>query len=173
MRIKISKHLKIQLPKCLSNLFEKKIDKKIGLEEVIVRTLFSDLVKKDNGVRTNAFKSYPRDTDTVSVTRLSLTNILFVKKFSLSIKKPNYCGVASIYAKNIFGYGATIVYSPTETNKYHADVKIGYEVKKGETLPSELSEKIKNIADKAKLHRDNCPENSKNWCGDKEIIPNP
>ncbi len=165
--------LKKILPKCLVKK-DKVIGHYVEEDEVITRTLFSDLVRKnDNGIRTNAFKSYPKDTDTVSVTRLNLTNILFVKKFSLTINKPNYCGVASIFAKNIFKENASIVFSPTDKNPYHADLKVGYEVLPGKTLPSEYSEKIANIAEKAKYHKDDCPSDNSKWCGDSEIEPNP
>jgi len=173
LKRKILEYLKKISFLCLAKK-EVKIKEDVSDDEVIVRTLFSELVKKSDGkIRANAFKSYPKDADTVSVTRLGLTNLLFVKKFSLTIKKANYCGLASIFAKNIFKENATIVFSPTNTNPYHADIKIGYNVLPGQTLPAEYSERIANIADKSKYHKDDCPKNELKWCGDKTINPIP
>lgn len=171
MRKKILKCLK----KIFIGCFHKNQDLDIVKDdEVIVRTLFSDLVRKsDNTVKPNAFKSYPKETDTVSVSRLDLTNVNFIKKFSLSIPKAKYCGLASIYARKIFNENATVVFSPTKDNPYHADLKIGFEVTKGKTLPAEFSEKIINIADKSKFHEDTCPTDDSRWCGDHKIEPNP
>ena len=49
------------------------------LEEKIIKTLFSELVRKDDTVKANAFKSYPKDHDEVSVTRHYYTNTMFCK----------------------------------------------------------------------------------------------
>lgn len=155
-----------------------KIPKIINESEIIVRTIFSDLVKKDSGeVRPNAFSSYPKDADEVSVNRLTYTTVDFCKFWSKTINKKGYCGLASIFAKSVFDIGATIVASPilppnTPDNKYHADIKIGYKQELGKPLPQEFSQKIKHIAKQSKFHQDLCPDNNTKWCGEK-VIPNP
>ncbi len=154
------------------------IPKIIDESEVIVRTIFSDLVKKDNGeIKPNAFSSYPKDADEVSVNRLTFTTVDFCKFWSKSINKKGYCGLASIFAKSVFDIGAKIEPSPilppvNPSNRYHADIKIGYKQEVGKTMPPEFSEKIRLIAKKSKFHKDLCPDDTNKWCGE-DIIPNP
>lgn len=137
------------------------------LEEKIVRTLFSDLVKKsDNTIRPNAFKSYPKDKDEVSVTRFSYTNIIFCKELKNFITKAGYCGFARLYAKDIILCDSILDYSPTNENFFHSDIKIGFEIKEGMTLHPYYSEKITKLSEKAKFFKDNCPDDII-WCGEE------
>ena len=149
------------------------IPQTIDNSERIVRSIFSPLnLSKDfKSINHNAFKP-PYNSDEISVNRLNYTTPDFCKNISKNMEKPedrkSYFGLALLYGSKIRECEAEIVYSPIDTNKFHADIKIGHMVERGVPLPAEINYKIKKIANSAKLFEDPSP-NSLNWKGD-EII---
>lgn len=137
--------------------------------EKIVRSIFSPInLKKDGtGLNPNAFRS-PAGIDEVSVNRLSHTNADFCKRHGKSIENPNanrsFCGLALLYVNQILSTGSEIKYTPKSDNIYHADIKIGFIPVKGQPLPSQFQKKVKELAEKSKLFRDDNPS-SNSWGG--------
>lgn len=129
-------------------------------------------LKKPNKLDPNLFKS-PKDKDEVSVNRLDFTTPLFckrlAKKWQNPVGKKNYSGFAILDQKEILDLEFYTIYSPItkpkkEKNLFHSDIKSGIIVKTGETLPSELSLKIKKLTEKARYYPD--PNiTSKEWHG--------
>lgn len=144
-------------------------------DEIILRSIFSKMVLKDPkkppGVRANAFNPYPREKGEISVNRLDYTDENFCKEWSKeSINiDDEYHGFASIYCKIIRSTGADIEYTPLANNIVHSDIKLGYEVQKGEPLPTKVNQIKTDLAKKSTLHTDVCPLATE-WCGGK-IIP--
>ena len=136
------------------------------LEEKIIKTLFSELVRKDDTVKANAFKSYPKDHDEVSVTRHYYTNTMFCKNLKNFINKSGYCGLARLFVRDIRDCDAFIQYTPTEVNIFHSDIKVGIEIKEGMTIHPYYSDKLTQLRKKAKYFKDTCPDTD-NWCGEE------
>lgn len=137
--------------------------------EKIPRTIFSPINLNNNKtkIKSNAFK--PRvGTDGVSVNRLSFTTMDYIKKLSKEITGDNdkeYFGFGILKYHEIIECHANVEYTPLDTNKFHADIKIGFiPQKRGDTLPSEYSQKTKRLAEKAKLYIDPNPGSDK-WEG--------
>ncbi|MFN8257702.1 MAG: hypothetical protein U0W24_18550 [Bacteroidales bacterium] len=150
----------------------KNISHIISNDEKIVRSIFTpiNISKDQKTIKSNAFKP-PADSDEVSVNRLNFTNCDFCKAISKRIEMPlsdrNYFGLALLYANEIKDCNADLEYTPKLDNIYHADIKIGFIVKKGEPLPSEFQQKVNNLTKKARLFKDENPKSNK-WDG-KEI----
>lgn len=153
-----------------------KIPNQITDNERIVRSVFSPInVNKKGKLRNNVFQS-PPEKDEVSVNRLNFTTPTFCKKLSQQIEQPQhkrtYFGLAVLTAKEIRETEADIVASPIKTdiidNPFHADIKIGYIKKRGETLPTEFRLKVLEMTKKARFYLDNDLE-SEEWNGEELV----
>lgn len=137
--------------------------------EKIVRSIFSPInLKKDGtGLNPNAFRS-PAGIDEVSVNRLSYTNADFCKRHGKSIENPSakrsFFGLALLYVNQILSTGSEIKYTPKPDNIYHADIKIGFIPVTSQPLPPQFQKKVRELAEKSKLFRDNNPS-SNSWGG--------
>lgn len=151
------------------------IPSEIDDNEIILRSVFSKMVLRDTrqspGVRANAFNPYPKEKGEISVNRLDYTTADFCKIWSKKEIKVDdeYHGFASLFCKSIKAIGASVKYTPLQTNKFHSDILLGYHVEKGDPIPTRYSQIKTNLAKHATLHSDNCP-NDTNWCG-PEIKP--
>lgn len=144
------KRLRIIIPQLIAN------------DEKIVRSIFSpiNLSKDLTTLKPNAFKP-PADLDEVSVNRLNYTTSHHCKSLSKSIENPlnerKYFGLALLYASEIRDFNAEVIYTPKEYNTFHADIKIGYCVIRGEQLPSEIQYKVNKLTKAARLFKDPNP----------------
>lgn len=166
----------------LSALFKKKkkaiyLPEKVDDVEKISRSIFSPInVNKSNQLKTNAFRSR-KDEDEVSVNRLDYTTPNFCKAFSKKIEQPdnnrNYFGLAILSTEEIRNIDADVISSPVKEpkeliNPFHADLTVGYIVKKGEEIPAEISYKVKKITQTARFYKDPNPTDL-NWTGNDLI----
>ena len=146
------------------------IPNNIDDNERLLRNVFSPIninVKK-NILKTNAFRP-PSNSDEISVNRLNHTTIDFCRKLGVKDQNPDnkraFFGFAEISAENVKICGADIVYSPIkDKNIFHADIKIGHIMVKGEQPPSEIASIIRELTKKSNLHIDPNP-NSEKWEG--------
>lgn len=152
------------------------ISKQITDNERIVRSVFSPInVNKKGKLRNNAFQS-PAEKDEVSVNRLDFTTPTFCKKLSKQIEQPQhkrtYFGLAVLTAKEIRDVEAEVIASPIKTetidNPFHADIKIGYIKKRGETLPTEFRLKMQEMVKKARFYVDDDVK-SDEWNGEELV----
>lgn len=137
-------------------------------DEKIARTIFSPINIRNNNIKPNAFRPIA-NTDEVSVNRLSYTTIDIIRNFGKHMTncdtKREYFGFGILKYFEIIECKADIKYTPKDYNQYHADIKLGYIAKKGETLPAEYAQKAKNLANKARLYIDPKPDSNK-WEGE-------
>jgi len=146
----------------------------IADNEKIARTIYSPMnLDKKNNLNTNAFKS-PPVIDEVSVNRLNYTSASFLKKLGKYFQNNDdriYYGFAILDASEIRSFTFDVFYSPKNEpvlNNYHSDIKTGYSRKRGEALPSELNDKIKELTKAARFYIDPSPKD-KLWKG-KDLI---
>lgn len=166
----------------LSTLFKKRkktieLPEKVDDSEKICRSIFSPVnVNKNNQLKTNAFRSR-KDEDEVSVNRLNYTTSNFCKSLSKKIEQPeskrNYFGLAILNTPEIKNADADVISSPIKKpkesiNPFHADLTLGYIVKKGEEIPAEISYKVKAITKAARFYKDPNPTDV-NWTGNELI----
>ncbi len=155
--------------KCCKSKEQINIPNIIAYNEKIIRSIFSpiNLSKDQKKIKANAFKP-PADLDEISVNRLDFTTLDFCRSLCKKIEIPdldrNYFGLALLYVFEIKECGAEIIYSPKEDNIFHADIKIGFKVKKGEQLPAEIQYIVDGLTKKAKLFKDENPTSEK-WTG--------
>lgn len=154
---KREKELGIPIPQLIAN------------NEKIVRSIFSpiNLSKDLSTLKPNAFKP-PADLDEISVNRLDYTTPHHCKSLSKIIENPlgdrKYFGLALLYASEIRDFNAEVIYTPKVDNAFHADIKIGYYVIRGEQLPAEIQYKVNKLTKAARLFKDPNP-NSNMWEG--------
>ena len=143
--------------------------------EKIARSIFSPInVTKSGELKTNTYKP-PANSDEISVNRLNYANATICKKLSKKIESPtknrNYFGLAILLVSEIRKSKADIIYSPINhhkenVNPYHSGIKIGFKVKKGEELPSEISYKIKEMTKTSRFYKDPNPQ-LEEWTGEE------
>ena len=165
---KLKKLLNI-FPFFRKNKNNKRLPSEFSKSEKIVRSIFSPINLNKAGTRLlpNAFRS-PPGIDEVSVNRLTYTNADFCKQHGKSIENPgakrSFFGLALLYVNQILSTGSKIEYTPKPDNIYHSDIKIGYITEKGQQLPPEFQKKVRELAEKSELFRDNNPS-SNSWDG--------
>lgn len=157
----------IEIPKTIE------IPEEIKDDEKIARFVFSpiNVNPKTGKLKSNCYRP-PSGYDEVSVNRVDYTTPNFLKSIALKMQNSNrnYFGFGIINAKDIRDSNSDIIYTPKHNlldyNPFHSDIKIGYQVKPGEELPAEISNKIQKMIKATRLYQDKNPE-SNDWTGNE------
>lgn len=167
------------------------IPKEVGGEERIMRTIFhpANFNEKKNTLRPNFMKP-PVEPDEdepsiisnkLSTTRYDYTGLQFCRDHARNHQKEprrHYWGFARfvvgqlISPRSVDGndYYCSVQHKPTDDNPAHANVNLGFRVAVGETVDSQVSEYIKQLAASAEILQDPNPE-SKDWTGAEIDLP--
>ena len=148
------------------------LPREIGDAEVIARGIFSPYHVNNGKLKLNAYWP-PYDSDEVSVMRGSWIGADACKRQAKSLENPSqrkiYRGLAVLSAAQIRKSGAKIV-DTRERFEGHADIKHGIVPSRGEPLPPEqlqiLRDRAKALAELANYYPDPDPP-SLNWRGPK------
>jgi hypothetical protein len=166
-------------------LFIKLVPKDIKDEEKIVKVVFTPLNVNTKGLKPNAYKI---KTDDLSVNRLNYTTLNYCKrqgvrldkeskKSAKPIKDKNFYGIALLFVSEIRNL-AEILYKPIvwplkDTNKAHAEIKIGYStsLNAGQVSSAQYNLVTDELAKMSRLYIDE-KHNEKIWVSDnaKEIL---
>lgn len=161
------------------------IPNKVGGEERVMRTIFhpANFNEKKNSLRSNFIRppmEVDEDDPTITSNKLSTTRydyagIRFCREHARnhqSEPRRHYWGFGRFVTKQLIiphviegkTYTCTVEPKPVEDNPAHANINLGFRLAVGQTIDSQISEYIKQLADSAEILKDPSPESEK-WLG--------
>jgi len=126
----------------------------VGREEEFARGIFKDKAGKKIVIKASHFYPNPANSEEVSVTRLSFSQLEFCKKQFRNMAQPEegrFFGlIARLTSNFIFSIGLSCDISPNAINPYHTNILLGLcKVGKGTPYPPEMRDLIDKVAQKA------------------------
>lgn len=161
------------------------IPHEIGGEERVMRTIFhpANFNEKKNTLRSNFMKPpmEPDEEDSsitsnkLSTTRFDYAGIEFCREHARHHQKEprrHYWGFGRFVVNQLIAprtidgrdYTCFVQHKPVDDNPAHANINLGFRLAVGQTIDSQISEYIKQLADSAEVLQDPEPTSS-HWLG--------